>query len=321
MDTGQMRSLARSIHDGRSEATIAEYERAAHRLAGQHWHTYATARNVSKRYGYLLRAAYRYRLAGQLLDALRQSDRARKAGDRDAAVAHRHQAEQLARTLEAGEPSYQPPGPVRSRKASKRRSLARLPEDWQARVVGQLKEEDRLPAVVLALTGCRPAEFRTGVLLEREGDDLKATILGAKVSELTDGGQAERVLVFDGQDVFARWLLDLVDQGGGRIGAAGDLSAWRKRFSRAAARAGFKGISPYSLRHQFSSDQKEGHGNNDRLSQALGHASERSRQHYGHSLQGKGRGGALKAVTASRDVRHRPEPAPAPAPDTGPSLG
>ncbi len=323
MDTGQMRSLARSIRDGRAQTTTDEYERAARRLNGQHWRDYADTQKASKRYAYLLKAAYQYEQAGQLLDALRRMDRARKAGDSVTARSCRQQAETLTGALEKIEPPYQPPGPVQSRKASKRRTLARLPSDWRERVIQELKPEDRLPAVVLALTGCRPAEFLTGVLLERIGEDLQATVFGSKVSEFTQGGQPERVMVFDGSDAFARWLLDLVDQSGGRMGAAGDLGAWRKRFSRAAARAGFKGISPYNLRHQFSGDQKERGWNDDRLSQALGHASERSRKHYGHHLQGKGRGGGLKSVTASKEVRHSPQPAPTPGPepDSGPGMG
>jgi integrase len=316
-----MRSLARSIRDGRAQTTTDEYQRVVRRLDGQHWRDYAEGRCLGKRSASVLRAAYRYHQAGQLLDALRQMDRARKAGDPVTARICRHQAETLAGALEKIEPPYQPPGPVQSRKASKRRTLSRLPSDWRERVIQELKPEDRLPAVVLALTGCRPAEFLTGVLLEWIGEDLQTTVFGSKVSDFTQGGQPERVMVFDGSDAFASWLLELVGQSGGSMGAGGDLGAWRKRFSRAALRLGFRGVSPYNLRHQFSGDQKQRGWNDDRLSRALGHASERSRKHYGHHLQGKGRGGGLKAVTASKEVRHRPQPAPAPEPDRSPGLG
>ena len=321
MDAGQMRSLARSIRDGRARTTTDEYERVARRLNGQHWRDYAEGRCLGKPSAAVLRSAYRYQQAGQLLEALRRMDQARKAGDPVTARICRQQAETLTGALEKIGPPYQPPGPVRCRKASKRRTLSRLPSDWRERVIQELKPEDRLPAVVLALTGCRPAEFLTGVLLERIGEDLQATVFGSKVSEFTQGGQPERVMVFDGSDAFASWLLEMVDQSGGRMGAGGDLGAWRKRFSRAALRAGFRGISPYNLRHQFSGDQKQRGWNDDRLSQALGHASERSRKHYGHHLQGKGRGGGLKSVTASRSVRHRIEPGATLAPEFEPGPG
>lgn len=307
MDAGQMRTLARSIRDGRSQSTEAEYKRAANRMNGQHWRDYAMARCLTKKSAMVLRSAYRYHQAGQLLDALRASDRMRTSGDKLKAGEYRKHAESLAQYLEQIEPPYQPPGPVKSRKKSKRKALSRLPSDWRARVIEELKHEDKLPAVILALTGCRPAEFRTGVAWERIGEDLQVKIFGSKVSKLTRGGQKERVLVFSGDDPLAQWLLAQSDQVGGPMAAAGDLDAWRKRFGRAAVRAGFKSISPYSLRHQFSGDQKARGWNDDRLSQALGHASERSRKHYGHSLQGKGRGGALKSVTASAEVRHRPD--------------
>lgn len=312
-----MRALARDILDGRSTSTIAEYNRAADRLAGEHWYTYATARNVSKRYGYLLRAAYRYWLAGLLLESLRSADRQRKAGDRDAALVHRHQAQELARILQGKQPEYHPVGPRRSRKASKRGSLKRLPEDWREQIIVELKESDRFQAVVLAVTGCRPAEYKAGVLLERDGDDLRVTIAGAKVSKLTGGGQKERVMVFDGSGALASWLLAHVDDHGGSMLASGDLGAWRKRFTRAAARLGFQKISPYNLRHQFSGDQKARGWNDDRLSQALGHASARSRQNYGHKKQGRGGGGGLKAVTATRAVRNAKTPIPEKKPASG----
>lgn len=306
MDVGQMRTLARSLRDGRSPSTELEYEQAVNRLNGQHWRDYATARCLMKKSAMVLKSAYRYHQAGELLEALRASDQMQKSGNKSKALEYRKRAENLAEFLETVEPPYQPPRPVKSRKISKRKTLSRLPADWRTRVIEELKPKDKLPAVILALTGCRPAEFRTGVLWERVGGDLRITIIGSKVSKLTRGGQKERVLIFSGEDLLAQWLLEQSDQVGGPMAAAGDLDSWRKRFGRAAARAGFKNISPYSLRHQFSGDQKARGWNDDRLSQALGHASERSRMHYGHSRQGSGKGGGLKSVTATVEVRHRP---------------
>lgn len=260
-------------------------------------------------------------------------------GDRVSAGDYRRRAEQVARSLQEDEAPYRPKAPNPNRKTSKRKTLAGLPPDWREQVIGALKEADRVPAVVLALTGCRPAEFREGVLLEREGGDLKVTIFGAKVSSLTGGGQERRVLTFDGADPLARCLLEHPGWQDGRLAVGGDLGAWRKRFTRAAARLGFKKISPYSLRHQFAGDQKARGWNDDRLSQALGQASARTRKHYGHARQSRGGGGGLKAVAATRAVRNAqtpipgqspaptPEPIPTPTPvldldldlDTGPS--
>jgi len=321
MDAGQMRSLARSARDGRSEDTVAEYDRIAQRLDGQHWRDYAEARQASKRYGYLLKAAWRYLQAGELLKALSQADRARKAGDKAGAADWRKRAEALAGVLESKEQPYQPTAPKKKGKASKRASLSRLPKDWRARLIKALKPDDVLPAVVLALTGCRPCEYKKGVRLEREGDGLKVTIHGGKQSELTGGGQAVRVLVFDGRDQLADALIKLADKTGGIAWAQADLGAWRKRFTRAATKLGFKGISPYSLRHQFSGDQKKRGWNDDRLSQALGHASARMKQSYGQARQGRGGGVSLRSVTASRPVGNQPGPIPGTEPSQGPSLG
>lgn len=314
-----MRRLAHSIRDGRSEATTAEYERAWVRLNGEPWQAYADRKRVSKRYAYLLKAADRYGRAGKLLAWLSLSDQAQKLRDTNSARRYRRTAEALARALVATDEPYRPDAPKKSRKTSKRRSLSRLPGDWRKQVIGALREGDRLPAVVLALTGCRPSEFKEGVLFERDGPDLKATIFGAKVSELTGGGQAQRQLTFDASDPLARWLLDFPGWHGEQLGARGDLSAWRKRLTRVAAGLGFQKISPYSLRHQFSGDQKARGWNDDRLSQALGHTSARMRQHYGHAEQGRGGGRGLKFVTATSPVRNYSGPLPAPAKPLAPA--
>lgn len=314
MDIGGMRKLARSIRDGRSEATTAEYERARLRLNDEPWRVYADRKRVSKRYAYLLKAAHRYGQAGSLLSWLSLSDKAQKMGDKDAARRYRKTADALALDLQKTEPPYHPEAPKRSRKASKRRSLSRLPNDWREQLIGALGEDDRLPAVVLALTGCRPCEFKSGVLFERHGSGVVATISGAKVSVFTGGGQAQRQLTFDGSDPLVRWLLVHPGWQDGQLGAGGDLGAWRKRFTRKAASLGFQKISPYSLRHQFSGDQKARGWGDDRLSQALGHTSARMRQHYGHPEQGRGGGGrGLTAVAATKSVRNPAGPLPAQA--------
>src|SRR5690554_1468635 len=339
MDAGQMRALAQGIRQGRSDSTIAEYDRIIKRLAGKPWRTYADRVNASRRYGYLLKAADRYRRAGLVLDWLRLSDRARKAGDRLTAGDYRRRAEQVAHALQEDEAPYRPEAPKPNRKTSKRKTLAGLPSDWREQIIAELNDLDQFPAIILTLTGCRPAEFQAGIVLERVGEDLRATITGAKVSKWTGGGQESRTLVFDGADALASWLLAHVDDHGGPVRVRGDLGAWRKRFTRAAARLGFKKISPYSLRHQFAGDQKRRGWNDDRLSQALGQASARTRKHYGHARQGRGGGGGLKSVTATQAVRNAqtpipgqspaptPEPIPTPTPvldldldlDTGPS--
>lgn len=320
MDIADVRKRARELVDNRSAATVKEYQGITARLDGQHWHEYATARCLSKRSAAVLRAASRFNKANDVLAHLRAMNQAQKAGDKDAARLARQSAESVTRSLEEPEPAYQPPGAVTGRKSSKRRSLSRLPKDWRERVLAELSPRDLGPAVVLILTGCRPGEYKRGVTFERHGDQLRATIHGGKCSTLTGGGQALRTLDFSAQEVMARTLLDIVDKRGGQFVAQGDLGAWRKRFTRAGERVGFRRLSPYSLRHQFASDQKQRGWNDDRLSQALGQASSRMRRHYGHSTQGRGRGGGLQSVSASVPVRQKSGAVPAVAPAPGPDL-
>lgn len=327
MDVAEIRKQAHALIDNRSPATVAEYQGIRDRLDGQHWHTYATERCLAKRSAAVLRSASRFNKAELVLAHLSTMNMAQKVGDKDTAKAQRHQAETLIRSLEEPEPTYRPPGPVKRRKSSKRRSLSRLPKDWRDQVLEELSPDDLIPALVLILTGCRPVEYKNGVVFERNGDQLRATIQGGKCSALTQGGQKLRALDFSGQDGIARALLRMADKNGGQFVAQGDLGAWRKRLTRAGERAGLRRLSPYSLRHQFASDQKQRGWNDDRLSQALGQASDRTRKHYGHSEQGRGRGGGLQSVSASVAVRHKagPLPTPTPAqpqtPPTAPGLG
>jgi integrase len=320
MDVADIRKQAYALIENRSPSTVAEYLVIRDRLDGQHWHTYATERCLAKRSAAVLRSASRFNKARMVLLHLSTMNMAQKIGDKDAAKAQRQQAEALIRSLDEPEPTYQPPGPVKRRKSSKRRSLSRLPKDWREQVLQELKPDDLIPAVVLILTGCRPVEYKYGVIFERHGDQLRATIHGGKCSTLTQGGQKIRALDFSGQDALARALLRMVDKNGGRFVTQGDLGAWRKRLTRAGERVGLRRLSPYSLRHQFASDQKQRGWNDDRLSQALGQASDRTRKHYGHSEQGRGRGGGLQSVSASVAVRQKAGPVPntAPAPVQAP---
>jgi len=56
----------------------------------------------------------------------------------------------------------------------------------------------------------------------------------------------------------------------GGLSPRGIWGAWRKRLTRAGERVGLRRLSPYSLRHQFASDQKQRGWNDDRLSQGAG---------------------------------------------------
>ena len=316
MDKGELRKHANSVLSGINDSTAAEYERVAARLNGKHWRDYASERGLARRSAAVLRAGWRHARAREVLDGLRESDRAARSGDRETVRQARQAAEHAAAALDqdATAPHYEPPPQEQRGAGSKRRSLPRT-HGWDHQVYGQLRSrEDRLRTLVLGVTGCRPSELDKGVSLSIDQDGhLVARIGGSKVSDNTGGGQQWRELTLPAEGDHARKLSSWVRKQGGKVTVSGCTEAYRKRLARAGERAGWRGISPYSFRHQFASDEKA-ESNDDELSAALGHASARSRQHYGHARQARGKGGVR--ARAAEPVRS-PEPTPA----SGPSLG
>ncbi|WP_394234478.1 hypothetical protein [Pseudomonas anguilliseptica] len=306
-DKGDLRRLARAIVDRPlKESTIAEYSRVAARMGEMHWHDYSMSQQVGRRTASVARYAWRRGMAHRLLGVLSEIDREL---DRDKRRVLRQTMALYSQQLEAPQPNYHPASQIHRKRQSKRASLCGLPADWRVLLLARLKPTDRLPAAVLILTGCRPAELRKGVRVRRVGASLEFTIQGAKVSDLTGAGQPERILLINAKAILGEeineLLLKKISLEGGEmvIQDNGQNRAFEKRLSRAAKRAGLSGISAYSLRHQFSADLK-GEAEPDQVSLALGQVSRRSRKRYGHAKQRRsGAGGLLVSVQATRELR------------------
>ncbi len=306
-DKGDLRRLARAIVDRPlKDSTIAEYSRVAARMGEMHWHEYSVSQQVGRRTAVVARYAWRRGMAHRLLGVLSEIDREL---DRDKRRALRQTMVIYSRQLQAPQPIYHPASQSHGKRQSKRASLCGLPADWRVLLLARLKPIDWLPAAVLVLTGCRPAELRKGVHVRRVGASLEFTIQGAKVSDLTGAGQPERILLINAKAILGEeineLLLKKISLEGGEmvIQDTGQNRSFEKRLSRAANRAGLSGISAYSFRHQFSADLK-GEAEPDQVSLALGHVSRKSRKHYGHAKQRRsGSGGMLLSVQADRELR------------------
>lgn len=306
-DKGDLRQVARAIMDlSLKESTIDEYRRVTDRMGELNWYEFAIAHQLSKSSAVVARYAWRRAMAERLLSVLTAIDR---EGDPDERRKLRNEMYFYGQSLQAPQPSYKPFTVNKTKKQSKRASLKGLPSDWRAQLFSSLKPADQLRAAVLILSGCRPAELKTGVYVRRDGEAFSFKIQGAKVSELTGAGQPERTLRIKAEPIVGKaindHLLEIISAHGDEmtIQDADSNRAFEKRLSRAARKIGLSNISPYSLRHQFSADLKS-EVDPDQVSLALGHVSVKSRKHYGHANQRRsGAGGVLLSVEASRKLR------------------
>jgi integrase len=206
----------------------------------------------------------------------------------------------------------------RSKKTSKRQSLAGTPDDVDERVAAHLRSNARPSGLVLMVSGCRPLELERGVLVELDSAGmLQVSIQGAKVTE--KAGHPWRVLTASPKrSKIAAELHQLVTKAGGRLIVKRKRRRLHRDIQGAAKTAGFSGLSPYSFRHLIAARLKKAVVGSKSLSpdqqkiliaKMLGHSATKTQGTYGSFIQGKG-ALALVSVRAAREVRitHRPAP-------------
>ncbi|HQS03977.1 MAG TPA: site-specific integrase [Halothiobacillus sp.] len=299
-------------------STAAEYDRAWMRLNGQHWRNYAAIHQIkSKPSLAVLRAAWRRGIAQQILNGIESTH---DDWDQSIRALYTQLDDDIRRV------GYVPPAHLSHtskgrrhspRKASKRQSLNGLPDNWRSQLIRAMNtKEDQLALMVIALTGARPEEMRLGVQLMIETDQcLTFRIQGAKVSEITGGGQAWRELTVDAwrvlDDDLVYELMAYIQEHQITTIQIDPKNAFQKRLQRirnqlAQYETAWRKVSAYSLRHQFAADLKADTTIHfDDISAAMGHASDRTKQHYGHSSQKRGKGGITQITAASPIKAHR----------------
>lgn len=315
--------LARHPEGPVKAKTARQYRRIFDRLAGAGSAGAAVAElcRARKRSTYFMRKyAVRHVLAADIADLLRSpsghppldpASRAALAGWLDLGLA-----------IDALGPDCPIPKALLQPRRSKRSDLSGLPPDWRERVLEAMRgSANRLPALVLAVTGCRPAELVSGVGLTLKDGTLSIRIAGAKLGP--DKGQPWRRLDYDASEPRGPVadLVGIVRRAGGQltvaIGDAGAFGSAIAYYSRRAFPRRRRTISPYSFRHAFASDLKKAWGGSDAVSLALGHRCDRTRAGYGQAQMGRGGGSLPVGVAAAfpvRRVRTSPTAAPGPAP-------
>jgi len=342
LTVSDMRKLKNTLLDSIqiSNQSKADYMKKFSRVADYSMYDllkYIKDKKLSKTSYYTYKAAYQYGMALKLKEMLKEYNRHSRIGDKEEATEYRLAAIECSRSLLACGCDYQHehffkarqypskfPGPSTGPKAkktnSKRRSLKGLPDAWQHAIYSNVYDKYKDAVLALMLTGCRPDELRKGIKLSMEDNLIKAVIQGSKVSGTK--GHDERTLYFDPDcnavtKAFQNILVNHKEANVMNIDLGDNDQANTKnvtiRFARAiqfaAQKAGnnFKGVAPYSFRHQIASNlKKEGH-DQEKIAAFLGHRTTRMQQHYGFQGQGKGSTGIIKVV-ATYDIKPAAEP-------------
>lgn len=206
------------------------------------------------------------------------------------------------------------------RRQSKRRAIRGLPDDWREQLclrMGRSKYRDAV--LVMALSGCRPAELVKGVRVTLVDEQhLRIDMQGAKVTQLN--GQPHRMLILDGTTptFLQQLLLGLLQEQGGslyaEIDSAKNLTKAITRYAQWLWPKHRHDITAYCFRHGFSSDQK-GRLSPAELAACLGHRSTRTQKRYGQRQQSKGRHSADILKVAASYLPRQQEPHIPPSPD------
>lgn len=298
--------------------TLQDYHKKYDRIKnyGLPFHDFVNLKNYKKASYYAYKAAYQIGLASDILRYLSQLDIAREE-DKRVARQLRDQISDYANQLinlksdytrqhihEEIDSEYQG---KRTRAVGHRKNIIGLPTDWRKNVLDELlrtKNSHYSASIVAMLTGCRPHELLNGIKVKIDlPGRITFVIQGAKVTERT--GQPERILVIDTScSSYAIGIEECFQTEGINedIIKIKSKDSFQKAVTRAAKRVGFKKVTPYSFRNQFSADLKADGWDRVSIALALGHINDRTQQVYGAVNQGKGKTGLLE-VSATRPVK------------------
>lgn len=200
---------------------------------------------------------------------------------------------------------------VKSISNGKRRGLGRLPTDWREQLFATVEPDDRLPVLLLAVSGCRPSELAKGIDIRRSGWHFLLGIRGAKVT--ADNGQPFRVLHIDSEHPWGKHLADCLSDSPAKTSYQESARSLQHRIHRLVTHwqrtTGINGyqISAYSFRHQLASDLKRQGEPDSWIAAVLGHRSTRTSTGYGSWQQGKaGQGGLIQSVAVMHAPRQWP---------------
>lgn len=200
---------------------------------------------------------------------------------------------------------------------SKRQDIRDLPADWREQLLHRMRRSaNYLPALVSAVCGCRPEELKKGISVTIDANKMVIHICGAKVAD--QKGQPTRTIEYPlpSTNKLVSALAESINSEDGTlkisINNPNSFGSSIKYFGQQTFPSRRKAITPYCLRHAFANDIKRQLGDNDAVSQALGHQADSTRSSYGQAQMGKAGGGGLAPdkISATHSVRHVKSPLP-----------
>jgi integrase len=266
----------------------------------------------SRRSYHLYRAAMVRETAHQIWLLIEQAEALRKKADVDTWCPLASRIERLARILDryppggGGGTAWQAPSEG-VRRTGKRAGLGSLPQTWRETLFDRFRGGRYEAAIaVLWLSGVRPTELVRGVEVGQSAGKIVLRVHGAKISDVR--GQPVRVMVYECGSVPAASLIaSLAAAPQGRVVVRVDNARRLCDAVRAASRRAWPKstyvVTPYSYRHQVSSNLKHAGWPRRAIAAALGHLSAESQGAYGMSGQSRGQS-ELVAVSASREILH-----------------
>jgi hypothetical protein len=201
--------------------------------------------------------------------------------------------------------------PIKNKVArkSKRQDLRGLPCNWREQLLERMSDSTNyIPALVLAVSGCRPAELKKGIQIVISDNRMVIKISGAKLGK--HKGQPERTLEYHlpTANSLVSKLEEAIKQYSGSVKISIDntnsFCSAIIYYGRQTFPGRRKAITPYCLRHSFASDLKRNLGDTDDVSRALGHQVDRTKSSYGQAQMGTPGGLAPETISATHNVRH-----------------
>lgn len=183
--------------------------------------------------------------------------------------------------------------------------------DTLGKVLAVLRKNNRASSdfvarwlVVGIKLGLRPGEYATAQIIEVDEKNCVITCHNAKSTNGRGNGKS-RTLMIDRGEPLLPLIKSVIDEIQTRIAAGEDYAQIYENVARtlrrAVDRAKLKGKHPtlYSLRHQFATDLRRDHRDNDEIAALMGHLSDQTNLRY-YGQRGSGGGAVVHAVESER---------------------
>lgn len=200
----------------------------------------------------------------------------------------------------------------KAKRQSKKTMLRLLPNNWREMMAQRLEDgQFKLPALAQLITGARPSEVAKGIQFDREGNRLRVTINGTKVTGKS--GQPERSFDIPNHPI-KNMVLDYMDNQVDKnklliqVNKANSLTTHLRALGYKIWPDLKKAITCYTSRHAIASDCKlaisQG-ADPDLASKVLGHYVDKTASYYGSLFQSGGISLAPSNVIVSRPIKNK----------------